>query len=182
MKTVGVYIIRNDADEVLYVGSSGDIDKRLAHHSACAAWWPKNALIERIPTETRALAFYQERETIHALSPKFNRVGRGGAKSKSRIAGPVVRPRPDALANVIDAYGSVAAVARAVGCDHMTLSDIWRGVHYPSGKLIARLIVVTGIPFDELFFVDADDEAPINMMEKRAPRTPRNLPTKPVSA
>lgn len=166
---IGVYIARDEAGRAVYIGSSGCIEKRLATHGATAPWWTRVAEVEQIETPTRALAYHRERELIKELDPECNQMARGKAKTRSRDLGPVIRPRPEVLAVVIDAYGSVAALARAVGCNHMTLSDIWRGVHYPSGKVIARLIVVTGIPFDELFYVE-DSDAPVEQWLARKGR------------
>jgi len=154
---IGVYIVRDPEGRVIYVGSSSDVDKRVAHHASNASWWKREYLVERIEASSRAMAFALERETIKALSPERNIVCQGTTKAKTSYTGPVVRPRTEVLAVVIDAYGSVAALARACGVNHMTLSDVWRGVHYPSSKLVARLVMVTGIPLDELFYIDPAD-------------------------
>jgi len=151
---IGVYVIRDSEGRAIYVGSSSDIDKRLAFHSSHAPWWSNEHRVERIETSSRALAYSLERERIKALAPERNIVAQGEAKRKSRESGPVVRPRTEVLAEMVDAFGSVAALAAACGVNHMTLSDVWRGLHYPSTKLIARLIIVTGIPMEELFYVD----------------------------
>jgi transcriptional regulator with XRE-family HTH domain len=166
---IGVYVCRDAAGLAVYIGSSGDIDKRIAAHSGRAPWWPEVASVERIEVETRALAFHRERDLIHELAPSRNRMSNTGpsAKAKGRDNGPVVRPRPEAMARLVEAYGTVAGLAAALGCAHMTLSDIWRGVHYPSGKIIARLIVVSGIPFDELFYVDPQDATPDEWLSRR---------------
>jgi len=116
------------------------------------------------------LAFHRERELIAELKPSRNQMSAKGARVKGRDSGPVVRPRPEALANLIEAFGSMAALARAVGCDHMTMSDVWRGVHYPSTKVVARLIIVSGIPFDELFYVDPQDASPEEWLLRRKGR------------
>lgn len=168
---IGVYVVRDDQGRPVYVGSSGDIDKRLAQHAARAPWWVNTHQVERIETRGRFIAFAKERELIKALAPMRNEMSRGGAKAKSTDTGPAVRPRIEVLAEVIEAFGTVAALARACGVDHMTLSDVWRGVHYPSTKLVARLVVVTGIPFDELFYVDPGDGG--LAVSIRAPRSPR---------
>jgi predicted GIY-YIG superfamily endonuclease len=164
---IGVYVMRDAEGRAVYVGSSADIDKRIATHAAQAPWWPQVDTVERIEVSSRALAFHRERELIDELKPERNRMSANGRKARSRDAGPVVRPRPEALAALIDAYGSVAALARAVGCDHMTMSDIWRGTHYPSTKVVARLIVVSGIPFDELFYIDPQEAAPSQWLSRK---------------
>lgn len=167
---IGVYIARDADGGVLYVGSSGDIDKRLREHSTQSAWWPEATNIERIEVANRALAYHRERELIAELHPPRNQMSTKPPKAKSRDLGPAIRPRPEAMAGLIEAFGSVAALARSVGVDHMTMSDIWRDVHYPSSKVVARLIVVTGIPFDELFYVDATDTPAESWLSRRAPR------------
>lgn len=168
---IGVYIIRDSEGRAVYVGSSADIDRRLAYHSARAPWWANTHQVERVETPSRALAYSVERDLIKELDPPRNTVARGVAKVKSVDAGPVVRPRTEALAQMIDAFGSVAALAAACGVNHMTLSDVWREVHYPSTKLVARLVVVTGIPFDELFYVDPGTGC-LDVATRR-PRRPR---------
>lgn len=168
---IGVYIARDERGAVLYVGSSGDIEKRLGEHSRTSSWWADVREIERIEVANRSLAYHREREFIVSLNPSCNDRSVGGVQSKSRAIGPVVRPRAETFADLIEAFGSVAKLAAAVGCDHMTMSDIWRGANVPSAKVIARLIVVTGIPFDDLFFVDPT-EAPVEQwLGRRAPRT-----------
>jgi predicted GIY-YIG superfamily endonuclease/transcriptional regulator with XRE-family HTH domain len=168
---IGVYVVRDTEGRAIYVGSSSDVDKRVAHHAAKARWWKREYLVERIEAPSRAMAFALERKTIKALSPEQNVVCQGETKAKTSYTGPVVRPRTEVLAVVIDAYGSVAALAQACGVNHMTLSDVWRGVHYPSSKLVARLVLVTGIPLDELFYVDpADGLLDVAIEAKKLPR------------
>lgn len=164
---IGVYICRDEAGRAVYIGSSGNVDKRIATHNGRAPWWPEVDSIEKIEVESRMLAFHRERELIAEFKPSRNRMSAKGAQAKSRDRGPVVRPRPEVLATLIEGFGSVAALARAVGCDHMTMSDVWRGVHYPSTKVVARLIVVTGIPFDELFFIDPQDAEPDQWLNRK---------------
>jgi predicted GIY-YIG superfamily endonuclease len=163
---IGVYVCRDAAGRAVYVGSSGNVDKRLAVHNGRAPWWTEVDSVEKIEVESRMLAYHRERELIAELKPSRNQASVNGAQPKSRDRGPA-RPRPEILASLIEGFGSVAALARAVGCDHMTMSDIWRGVHYPSTKVVARLIVVTGIPFDELFYIDPQDAEPEQWLNRK---------------
>lgn len=169
---IGVYICRDAQGRPVYIGSSANVDKRLAAHNGRAPWWPEVESIEKIEIETRALAYHRERDLIHELAPSRNRMSNTGpaAKSKGRDTGPVVRPRPEVMARLVEAFGSVSALAVALGCNHMTISDVWRGVHYPSGKVIARLIVVSGIPFDELFYIDPQVATPAEWHQRRPKR------------
>lgn len=159
MNACGVYLVRN-ADEVIYVGSSGNIPRRISDHKRLTPWWSENLTVETIPLESRAFAYHRERELIRELTPKHNRMSRAVAKSRSRATGPVVLPRPEALARLIDQRGSVAALASEAGVDHMTLSEVWRGAHHPSSKLVAALLLMSGLSFDELFYVDPGTEPP----------------------
>lgn len=167
---IGVYIARDVNGEALYVGASVDIDSRLDAHRTSSPWWSQVASIERVEAASRSLALLRERELIRELQPAWNRKGVGRLKIKTRNVGPIVRPRLEALAAVIDFYGSVPLLARAIGCNPQTVSDFWRGTHYPSSKVIARLIFVSGMPFDELFYIEASDVPAEQWQTKRAPR------------
>lgn len=154
----GVYIARDASGQVLYVGSSGDISSRLLSHKVASVWWDEAATIERIATDSRHMAYHRERQLIKELDPPHNRMSRGPTALRTRTTGPVVKPRPEALAELFDDYGSQGGLAAAVGVNSGTLNDIWRGVTYPSGKVIARLIVVSGRSFDALFFIGEAEE------------------------
>lgn len=172
---IGVYIARAADGTVLYVGASGNIDKRLAVHKSTAKWWPATESIETIPTDSRFLAFDLERQKILELSPLHNITSQGGRKRIAKARGPVLTPRTVVLARVIEEHGNVANLARACGVDHQTMSQIWRGVSFPSNKVIARLMFVTGLTFDDLFQVEMVGTSvdPADWAEARAPRTPR---------
>lgn len=166
---IGVYVARDRDGQVLYVGASTNIDTRLNAHRTSSPWWAEVDSVEQIEADNRMLARHRERELIASLDPIWNRMSRGGPKPKNRSVGPIVRPRPEALASLIETFGSVAALAAEIGCNSQTVSDVWRGSHYPSSKVIARLIVVTGIPFDELFYIEASD-IPVDEWFDRRPR------------
>lgn len=170
---IGVYVARAADGTVLYVGSSGDIDRRLRQHKKSAsAWWSEVADVERHEAESRMLAYHLERDLILSLKPLHNQRSTKRPKVVSRAVGPVVKPRPEALASVIEANGGRTRLAKTLGIDGMTLSDIWRGVSFPSSKVVARLIVVTGLSFDDLFYVDNVGDSD-DWHSRRAPRRSR---------
>lgn len=152
--TTGVYIARDAEGTVLYVGSATDIDHRVSEHRRGTPWWSTVATVEQRPVENRTLAFHVKRELIAELAPLHNRLGKNGARRISRKVGPAIKPQTVALSRVIESYGSVKQLAAAVGVDQMTMSTVWRGLADPSSSLIARLLVVTGLDFDDLFAVD----------------------------
>jgi DNA-binding XRE family transcriptional regulator len=156
--TTGVYIARDVDGVVLYVGSAGDVDLRLAQHSARTSWWGDVASVEQRPVENRTLAYHVERELIADLAPTRNQMSKGGAQRISRKPGPFIKPRADSLSRVIEAHGGLKQAAAAVGVDHQTMSNVWRGVVTPSSNLIARLIAVTGLAFDDLFSIEVVGE------------------------
>jgi DNA-binding XRE family transcriptional regulator len=160
--TTGVYIARNVDGAVLYVGSTTDIARRLGTHVSQSEWWGEvSGEVEQIPTPTRAAAYDVERAKILELQPIHNRVGTHRPKCASRQAPltPVVKPRLEGWADVITEYGNESALAKALGADRQTLSNVKRGVYYPSSKMIAALMALTGRPFDDLFLVDVADHA-----------------------
>lgn len=153
--TIGVYVARDASDAVLYVGSSGNIEKRLTwHRNARSPWLSSVASIETIPTETRFLGLALERRMIGELRPRFNVTSVNGAKSESKAIGPVVAIKTDVLARVIEEHANVANLAEAIGVGHQSMSSIWRGTRLPSSKVVARLMATTGLAFDDLFYID----------------------------
>lgn len=155
--TTGVYVARDVEGTVLYVGSSGDVDSRVVHQKKTQPWWCDVVSVEVTPTDTRPMAYHLERQLIADLRPTRNQMSTSGAKRISKCSGPVIKPHTEALARLIEGHGSVAKLAAAVGCDHMTMSNVWRGVTFPSSKLVARLLAYAGLAFDHLFYIEDAD-------------------------
>jgi hypothetical protein len=150
-----VYIARDIAGVVLYVGSTGNLSVRKRDHARDKAWWDEVADIETIETENRAAAYDLERRTILNLNPKYNRRGSTPAKVIARNENaPAVVMRLDTWAALIaNLSGPERLLADQLGVNYMTFSNYKRGVANPSGKFIASAIVATGLSFDELFHV-----------------------------
>lgn len=158
--SAGVYIARDASGAVLYVGSAGDLEKRLRQHATQSPWWSSVADVERRGAPSRAAAYDVERELIRELQPLHNRRGLHGPKCASRVpeGTPVIKPRLDAWAEVIEEYGTEPALCKALGFDRQTFSNVKRGAYFPSSKFIAAAL--TGLPgrsFDELFYVGVRD-------------------------
>jgi DNA polymerase-3 subunit epsilon len=76
----GVYYMKDERGQVLYVGKAIDVKKRLAQHfsealraSAKNAWWRRVFDVEFLQTGTEWMAFMVERLEIKRLWPEFNR-------------------------------------------------------------------------------------------------------------
>lgn len=88
-----VYRCYSDAGELLYVGESGELGKRLAAH-AQKAWFlqVRGITLEWHIDELDALN--AERRAIHVEHPKYNVVHRNSAVLQSVKPRPPVQPRP----------------------------------------------------------------------------------------
>lgn len=62
-----VYVVRNMAGIALYVGVTGDLERRMHGHKAVSPWWSPDLLVTSAP-ETRNL----EAITIDRLRPVYN--------------------------------------------------------------------------------------------------------------
>lgn len=70
-------------------------------------------------------------------------------------SGPRISPKPGAIAAYCESQGiSRNALARRLDMSNVTLWAIDNNERQPSPKFMARLIEVTGLPFDELFVVE----------------------------
>jgi hypothetical protein len=67
----GVYIAR-DHDQVLYIGYSANVLRRLATHSLNSNWWPHKTSIEWHPCRSETHARSLERRLIKELAPRDN--------------------------------------------------------------------------------------------------------------
>ena len=66
-----VYVLRDAADSVLYVGCTSEVSRRLSRHRL-RPWGPRVARIEMYPYDDRAEATSVETELIVELEPEFN--------------------------------------------------------------------------------------------------------------
>ena len=69
-----IYVVRNAAGDVIYVGCTYDLASRMASHRY-APWWSEKATVE---TETRPdlyTALTRESELIREFDPPFNYIG-----------------------------------------------------------------------------------------------------------
>lgn len=72
MKEWWVYLVY-DGNELLYVGCTGGLDRRLRDHQG-ALWWPDNPEVHlHGPYATKQEATHQERWAIKRFEPKLNR-------------------------------------------------------------------------------------------------------------
>jgi predicted GIY-YIG superfamily endonuclease len=69
-----VYVIRDDADQVVYVGMTSDLEERLySHHLSYRLRWPHHPyMVEAIETTDRAAARTLEAELIRSYRPSEN--------------------------------------------------------------------------------------------------------------
>lgn len=75
-KVVVVYKAVSPNGEVLYVGSSIDVERRLNEHKGACLWDRPPNKIEIIRCENRSAALKLERELIENEKPKFNVQGK----------------------------------------------------------------------------------------------------------
>lgn len=72
----GVYVVRNDAGQVLYVGKSVRVRTRVRAHfapsSASTAWTARAETVEHLPTATDLGALLLEQRTVRRLRPAGN--------------------------------------------------------------------------------------------------------------
>lgn len=68
---IGVYCCIDIAGQVLYVGASRNVEKRITQHRA-KAWWPMVTLIEVYEQSDWTTALRVERGLLREFSPEFN--------------------------------------------------------------------------------------------------------------
>jgi predicted GIY-YIG superfamily endonuclease len=68
-----VYFCYDAGDTLLYVGVSGNVDKRLGQHKTQSAWWPEVARVEQEHYTTPEAAGQREHTIMHSLAPRHNR-------------------------------------------------------------------------------------------------------------
>lgn len=67
-----VYIVRDVDGQVLYVGVTRNLYRRLASHTSRSPWFSAASTISLLPCRTRHAAEALERRTITSLRPKHN--------------------------------------------------------------------------------------------------------------
>lgn len=67
-----IYILRDDAGQVLYVGQSLNVAQRLSNHKRSQSWWPEVEAIEIQHCETKADMDALEMRLISELWPLHN--------------------------------------------------------------------------------------------------------------
>lgn len=67
-----LYRLRAADDELLYVGVTDDLDRRIAQHRRVKPWWPLVASVEAEAFARRPDAFAAERVAIARELPRFN--------------------------------------------------------------------------------------------------------------
>lgn len=68
-----VYLVYG-GDELLYVGYTGDVTRRLREHAG-HAWWPEDPVVHLMGPYTYEQAIESERWAIKRFDPKYNRTG-----------------------------------------------------------------------------------------------------------
>lgn len=68
-----VYVIRNLHGDVLYVGMTKLLWRRIGEHSKKAAWWDEAASVVSFPCANKARAASMERQLIGLLHPTHNK-------------------------------------------------------------------------------------------------------------
>ena len=76
MPSTAVYRLRNVDGELLYVGCSGNLSRRLGQHKQLKAWWSEVVQLEITKYPGKAVAREVELQAIHEESPKYNVRGR----------------------------------------------------------------------------------------------------------
>ena len=67
-----VYVLADGSGQALYVGSTNNIERRIAEHAATKPWWGQVSSVEVYPQIDRRAAFDIERGLIQAINPPFN--------------------------------------------------------------------------------------------------------------
>ena len=82
MRETSVYAAYDAQGDLLYVGASVDVKRRLLQHASQSAWGREvcEVLFRRLPNKKAAIAF--ETRAIQLLKPKHNKAIRPGAEHK----------------------------------------------------------------------------------------------------
>lgn len=129
-----VYVIRSAAGEVLYVGVTRDINRRMSVHKCLSGWWRADMAITTERFERRLAAEHREAELIAELKPSYNRHLPNVALLAAQVAGDPAAAyaaqqaatRPDPIRDA-GQHGQVwdDCAAQAVA-DNQTMTDFVR--------------------------------------------------------
>lgn len=119
MKRTALYRAFNSGGELLYAGISHAAMQRFAAHRHYSQWFAETAQITFEWFDSRERAIAAEQAVIVNECPKFN-VQRPG-----RNKGHPLRPANIPADVVIEAFGGVAALARALGHKNATTVQAW---------------------------------------------------------
>lgn len=111
-----VYLFRDEAGELLYVGVTSNFPLRIATHRAEREWWPQVAHVDTEQFPTRAAANVRETELIKAFHPRHNRTFLPREEAKPALVIRAVR-----FSRV-----GVAAVQQLADIEHRIWSDMLR--------------------------------------------------------
>lgn len=67
-----VYVCYAADDEILYIGATCDLERRLADHRYRKPWWREVVRVQEYPMETLREARERERRAIGSISPPHN--------------------------------------------------------------------------------------------------------------
>jgi hypothetical protein len=67
-----VYMAASSSGETLYIGSTGDLRRRIGEHRLRAAWWPETTWFNAAVVANRSLALEFEKRLIADHEPAFN--------------------------------------------------------------------------------------------------------------
>lgn len=73
-----VYWLLDDAEQIIYVGMTGNIKQRLDQHSRLQPWWPEVASVATGAPMRRAEAAERESADIVEFQPRHNAADRFG--------------------------------------------------------------------------------------------------------
>jgi predicted GIY-YIG superfamily endonuclease len=91
-----LYRIFNKAGELIYIGITNNISKRLVHHASMSLWWPLKDRVETQEFVSRRAAEAAERAAIRAEVPTYNRCSVAVDERKQRgMAPPPVAPQEE---------------------------------------------------------------------------------------
>lgn len=107
-----VYRCRNSDGDVIYIGSTIDLDKRVPKHRTYKPWWPEVATIDTETYSNLASARAAEAAAILAEQPRYNQLGLTAPKPRVGRRGnrPLEARMPAAVRALIAFYGSIDAV------------------------------------------------------------------------
>lgn len=67
-----IYVFRDAEGEIIYVGCTVDLTRRLTEHRCKSPWWDEVAQVDHFDFADEALARERERDAIRAVRPRHN--------------------------------------------------------------------------------------------------------------